>query len=134
MCVLTDRGHYARGSNLGKELVEPTSSETALDLDKSITPKVDTRLAWIMAVASGMSVANLYYIQPVLPDMARSFAVAPGQVGFIATLSQVGFALGLLFLVPLGDRYNRRTLIVSMLLAVTLALVVVASAPTIPIL
>jgi predicted MFS family arabinose efflux permease len=119
---------------LGKELVEPTSSETALDLDKSITPKVDTRLAWIMAVASGMSVANLYYIQPVLPDMARSFAVAPGQVGFIATLSQVGFALGLLFLVPLGDRYNRRTLIVSMLLAVTLALVVMASAPTIPIL
>jgi predicted MFS family arabinose efflux permease len=119
---------------LGKDLLKPASSETTADQNKSVTPNVDTRLAWIMAVASGMSVANLYYIQPVLPDMARSFAVAPGQIGFIATLSQVGFALGLLFLVPLGDRYNRRTLIIGTLLAVAMALVVMASAPTITVL
>jgi predicted MFS family arabinose efflux permease len=119
---------------LVKKLIEPTTSEITPDLHNNPTSYVDTRLAWIMAVASGMSVANLYYIQPVLPDIARSFAVAPGQVGFIATLSQVGFAFGLLFLVPLGDRYNRRTLIVGTLLAVTLALVLMASSSTIVVL
>ena len=88
------------------------------------------RLMWIMAVASGLSVANLYYVQPVLAEIGRTFHVSVNQVGVITTMAQIGFALGLLLIVPLGDMYNKRTLIVSMLVAVSVSLVAVALAPT----
>ncbi|GHO43062.1 MFS transporter [Ktedonospora formicarum] len=96
--------------------------------------QMDRRLVWIMAVACGLSVANLYYVQPVLADIGHEFTVSFDQVGILATLSQLGYALGLLLIVPLGDRYNRRTLIVTMLCAVTVALIAMATAPTLPLL
>lgn len=86
---------------------------------------------WVMAIACGLSVANLYYIQPLLAAMQHSFAVSVDQIGFIATLSQLGYASGLLLIVPLGDKYNQRTLIVSMLCAVAAALILMATASTI---
>lgn len=89
-------------------------------------------LVLLMAVANGLIVANLYYLQPVLADVARTFGVAEGQVGTVATLSQLGYAVGLLLLVPLGDTRNRRTLIIRLLLAVTVALLGVAVAPNVP--
>lgn len=85
-----------------------------------------------MAVASGLSVANLYYVQPVLAEIGRTFHVSVNQVGVITTMAQIGFALGLLLIVPLGDMYNKRRLIVSMLVAVSIALVAVATAPSFP--
>jgi predicted MFS family arabinose efflux permease len=75
-------------------------------------------LVLLMAIANGLIVANLYYLQPVLADVARTFGVTEGQVGIVATLSQLGYAVGLLLLVPLGDTRNRRTLITRLLLAV----------------
>ncbi len=97
-------------------------------------PPLDRRLVWIMAIASALSAANLYYVQPILADMGRGFHVSVNQMGFIATLMQLGYAAGLLLIIPLGDRYNRRGLIVSMLIAVTGALVLVATAPSITVL
>jgi predicted MFS family arabinose efflux permease len=91
-------------------------------------------LVLLMAVANGLIVANLYYLQPVLADVARTFSVTEGQVGIVATLSQLGYAVGLLLLVPLGDTRNRRTLITRLLLAVTVALLGVAVAPNVPML
>lgn len=111
-----------------------TALETAGEEVNVSSAHLDRRLVFIMAIACGLSVANLYYIQPVLADIGREFRVSVGQVGIFATLSQLGYALGLLLVVPLGDRYNRRTLIISMLCAVTVALVATALAPTLPLL
>jgi predicted MFS family arabinose efflux permease len=83
-----------------------------------------------MAAGCGLSVANNYYAQPLLADMGRYFSVPDRRMGLIVMLSQVGFALGLLLFVPLGDRLERRSFILVMLGAVTLALLGVAAAPS----
>ena len=84
----------------------------------------------LLAVACGVSVANLYYNQPLLVDMARSFGASSRQAGLIATLSQAGYAVGMLAFVPLSDLLERRRLIVVLQVAVAAALAVVALAPT----
>jgi len=93
---------------------------------------MDRRLTWIMAIACGLSVANLYYVQPILADIGHTFHVSVNQVGAVTTLGQIGFAAGLLLVVPIGDIFSKRALIVSMLVAVTIALIGVAIAPTLP--
>ncbi|MDZ7956023.1 MFS transporter [Nostoc sp. DedQUE09] len=70
----------------------------------------------IMAIASGVCVANVYYNQPILKDIASSFQVSEGEAGSISVLSQVGYGFGLFFLIPLGDKINKKTLILSLLL------------------
>ena len=95
----------------------------------AVAPSLDRRLVWLMAGASGLIVANLYYIQPLLAAIAQDFGVPEGQAGGVATLGQLGYALGLLLVVPLGDRLDRRGLIVGTLLAVAGALALVALAP-----
>src|SRR5258708_30865028 len=92
---------------------------------------IDRRMVWILAIASAMSVANLYYIQPLLADIGRTFAASESSVGFIATLTQLGYALGLLLIVPLGDSFDRRDLVTFTLAAVTVALIATAAAPNI---
>lgn len=85
-------------------------------------------LVWMMAIASGATVANLYYNQPLLAIMAQSFQASPHTIGFIPVLTQIGYAIGILLFVPLGDLTEQRRLIVVMLgaTAVTLALAAVA--------
>src|SRR5664279_4394834 len=68
-------------------------------------------LVLLFAVACGLSVANLYYAQPILDTIARSFGASPSTAGLVVTLSQVGYALGLALLVPLGDLLTRRRLL-----------------------
>ncbi|MBE8967744.1 MFS transporter [Nostocales cyanobacterium LEGE 12452] len=70
----------------------------------------------IMAIASGVCVANVYYNQPILTDIASSFQVSEGEAGSISVLSQVGYGFGLFFLIPLGDKINKKTLILSLLI------------------
>ncbi len=91
---------------------------------------IDNRLVWIMAIACGLSVGNLVYAQPLLADMGRSLAAPVNQIGLTATLGQLGYALGLIFIVPLGEKYSQRRLIVILLGAVTIALLEMAVAPT----
>jgi|GEM_PF-131189 len=107
-------------------------SEPVSQLSKSMA--FDNRLTWIMAIACGLSVANLVYMQPLLADLGHSFAVSVSQLGFIAMLSLLGFASGLILIVPLGDKYNQRTLIIGMLCVVAMALAMMALAPTIALL
>lgn len=87
------------------------------------------KMVLFLAVACGVSVANLYYCQPLLVAIGREFKVSEGASGIISTLSQIGYALGLLFIVPLGDAMERRGLIFRTSLAVSLALLGVAVAP-----
>lgn len=79
-------------------------------------------LLWIMAIASGLAVANLYYNQPLLADMATSFGISRDQAGYISTFTQIGYALGMLLFVPLGDIRERRKLISTLLILVTISL------------
>ncbi len=83
-----------------------------------------------MALCTGLAVANNYYAQPLLPIIGRSLHMGTGQAGLIVTFAQVGYACGLLFFLPLGDLWERRRLIVVLSLAVSAALLVMASAPS----
>lgn len=91
-------------------------------------------LIWLLAFACAALAANIYYIQPLLETIAHSFSVPESQVGLIVTATQLGFALGLLLLVPLGDAFNRRILISGTMQVLTLALIAVALAPSLPLL
>lgn len=85
-------------------------------------------LVWMMAIASGASVANLYYNQPLLAKIAQQFGVSAAEVGAIPMLTQVGYAIGVLLIVPLGDRLERRRLIVTMTGCAAIALLMAAMA------
>ncbi len=107
-------------------------TEAALDETARRTSSKST--VTVMATACGLSAANLIYAQPLLAVMGRSFAVSVNQVGLILMLGMLGYALGLILIVPLGEKYNQRSLIVLMLCAVALALALMAAAPTVALL
>jgi predicted MFS family arabinose efflux permease len=86
------------------------------------------RLVWLLAFSTGCIVANVYYVQPLLADIAREFGLSVARIGVVAMLVQVGTGLGMLFFVPLGDKYERRALISTLLIAESVALALVASA------
>ena len=83
----------------------------------------------LMAIAAGASVANIYYNQPILKDIASTFDVTENKAGIISMLSQIGYGLGLFFIIPLGDKINKKNLILALLslLMVTLLLMTVVS-------
>jgi predicted MFS family arabinose efflux permease len=81
-----------------------------------------------MAITVGVTVANNYYAQPLLADIAASFHLTVTRAGAIAMFGQVGTALGMFLFVPLGDKFERRALISTLLLAAAGALILVALA------
>ncbi|MDR6585361.1 putative MFS family arabinose efflux permease [Herbaspirillum frisingense] len=83
-------------------------------------------LVALFAIASGLSVANVYYAQPLFDALGRDFHIRPAAVGGGITATQIGCALALLLLVSLGDRVERRRLMAVQLLALTAALAAVA--------
>ncbi len=88
--------------------------------------KLNKFLVLVMAASAGITVANLYYIQPLLADIADTFGVTQVSVGFVAMLTQTGYALGMLFLLPLADIKEKKSLIVTMLCFATGALTLMA--------
>jgi predicted MFS family arabinose efflux permease len=96
--------------------------------------RLDNRLVLLFAVACGAVVANLYYAQPLLDTIAHALHVSSGTAGLLVTASQVGYAAGLVFIVPLGDLLERRRLISRMVLLSALALAAAAAAPSFAIL
>ncbi|MDF2881076.1 MAG: permease [Clostridiaceae bacterium] len=79
-------------------------------------PVLNNLMIIVMAIACGLTVANLYYIQPLLADIAKTFNVNEISVGSAAMLTQIGYAVGMIFILPLGDIKERRNLITAMLL------------------
>ncbi|QIZ48229.1 MFS transporter [Dickeya zeae] len=82
----------------------------------------------LMSAATGLAVASNYYAQPLLDAIAHAFRLSVNQAGFIVTAAQLGYACGLMFLVPLGDRFERRSLIVIMTLLAAGGMLITASA------
>jgi predicted MFS family arabinose efflux permease len=80
-------------------------------------------MVWLFAVATGLIVANLYYAQTLIGPISLATGLDPGAAGLIVTLTQIGYCLGLLFIVPLGDLLENRRLIFIALLTTALALV-----------
>lgn len=83
----------------------------------------------LFAVAGGAAVGNLYWAQPLLDDVAADLGTSPASAGLLVTLTQVGYALGILLLVPLGDVVDRRRLVPGVLAASAVALLAAALAP-----
>ena len=84
----------------------------------------------LFAVAGGAAVGNLYWSQPLLDEIASSLGTSASLAGLLVTLTQVGYALGILLVVPLGDVLDRRRLIPWVLVASAVALLLAAIAPT----
>ena len=101
------------------------AASTGLDQTNGLPPA----LVALIAVATGAVVANLYYAQPVLHQVARSFHSGPGPTSSIITATQIGYAAGLLLVVPLGDIHPRRTLVTRLFWVSAVALVACALAP-----
>lgn len=96
----------------------------------AVTSRLPRALVMLLACAAGPSVANVYYAQPLLDALARDFAISQAAVGGVITATQIGCAIALLLLVPLGDRMERRRLMLLQLAALIAALLCVAAAPT----
>jgi predicted MFS family arabinose efflux permease len=88
----------------------------------------------LIALCAGITVSNLYLTQPLLPLVAESLGVSTSQVGFLPTIGQIGYALGILLIVPLGDVLRRRRLLAFVLVGLILALCGAAAAPTLGVL
>ncbi|MFJ3802484.1 MFS transporter [Streptomyces sp. NPDC090088] len=82
-----------------------------------------------MALACGVSVANVYFPQALTPLIAHKFHIAPATAAVVATVTQLGYAVGLFLLVPLGDRLPRRPLIAGLLAVTGVALLAAGLAP-----
>lgn len=85
-------------------------------------PALTNLLILVMAITCGLTVANLYYIQPLLADMAKTFHMTQLSIGFAAMLTQIGYAIGMIFILPLGDIKERRNLIIIVLLCSIISL------------
>ncbi|MGI4021517.1 MAG: MFS transporter [Janthinobacterium lividum] len=96
-------------------------------------PGINKLTLWVMTVTTGLVVANLYYNQPLLDDIARTFHVSNGAAGNIAMLTQIGYAFGMLLLIPLGDMLKRKRLIMVDFGLIILALLLAAFAPSFPV-
>ncbi|WP_313758803.1 MFS transporter [Atlantibacter hermannii] len=86
------------------------------------------RILFLFSLTCALAVANVYSAQPLLASMAESLDVLPGSMGAVITATQTGYAVGLIFLVPLGDRVNRKTLVIVQLMLSVLALTAAALA------
>ena len=82
----------------------------------------------LLGLTCAVGVSSVYYNQPLLSEMAHSLHTTPARIGFVAVATQVGYALGLLTFVPLGDVMERRALMMRMYAAVSVALLLVAFA------
>lgn len=104
-------------------------AEIATSPVQTATPSTMPRGAVLLfACASGLSVANVYYAQPLLNALAADFAIPQSNIGGVVTATQVGCALALVLIVPLGDLLERRRLILVQVLMLTAVLVLVGLA------
>ncbi|HEU5354388.1 MAG TPA: MFS transporter [Actinocrinis sp.] len=91
-------------------------------------------MVFLLAFACALTVANLYYCQPLLPDIAKTFSASQSSTGGLVTANQLGYGVALLLIVPLGDITNRRRLVCGLLVVEAAALAATAAAPNLALL
>ncbi|MBK0380462.1 MFS transporter [Mucilaginibacter sp. SD-g] len=97
-------------------------------------PQLTKATLWVMTITTGLVVANLYYNQPLLNDIATTFHVSNGKAGQVSMYTQIGYAAGMFFIVPLADMVKRKRLMLLDFAFVVAALLLTALAPDIHIL
>jgi predicted MFS family arabinose efflux permease len=85
-------------------------------------------LSFILAAASGVSVANIFYSQPLLDLIARTFGTTESSAAIVVTVTQLGYAAGIIVLVPLGDLVDGRALASRILVVTAIAAALAAIA------
>lgn len=95
---------------------------------QAIEQNMPTWLTILLATACGIIVANLYYAQPLVGLISSSIGLSASSAGLIVTLTQIGYVVGLLFIVPLGDIVENRKLVVISILLTAVALTAAAVA------
>jgi len=115
--------------------VEGEEQEIQIDAERaneSAQPRgLMTRgLTLLFAVAGGVAVGNLYLAQPLLDLIARDLGASTASAGWLVTATQIGYAAGILLIVPLGDVRNRQHLVPTMMLCASAALTLCAVAPS----
>jgi predicted MFS family arabinose efflux permease len=112
----------------------PTPPTPAIAAPAASSGELSTALVLLLAAAAGLAVATIYYVQPMLGILGADLHASAGAVGMVPTANQLGYAFGILLLAPLGDRYDRRTIILVKAAALTLALILAGAAPNISLL
>ena len=106
-------------------MAEPTVSSTA----RKDAP-VSRGVILLLAIACGIVVANIYYVQPLVGLISRLYGLPVANAGLLVTVTQLGYAAGLILIVPLGDTMENRRLIIAMLAALVVALAIAFGAPS----
>lgn len=99
-------------------------------MDKNEKTTLTSSLILLLSITCGVVVANMYYIQPIGTKVASSLSVSTSAIGILTMLTQLGYALGLLFLVPLGDVVDRPKLIIRMAALSAISLLAAFFAPS----
>jgi predicted MFS family arabinose efflux permease len=95
---------------------------TAHTQETTLPPALPLPLVGLFAAGAGLAVAALYYSQPMLGELGADIGASPRQIGLVPTLTQLGYAAGIFFLAPLGDRFDRRRIILIKAAALCVAL------------
>jgi predicted MFS family arabinose efflux permease len=119
-----------------REQAPPASGQaaTATGPDAAGQRALSPGLVRLMAVTCAVTVANLYYAQPLLHSIGSSLHVSQGSASLLVTVGQLGYAAGLLFIVPAGDIMRRRPLLTTLLAFCAITLAGAAFAPNFPVL
>ena len=104
---------------------------SATSADGAAPARLAPSLVALFAVGAGLSAASLYYNQPILGAMAKALHATPRQIGLVPMLTQLGYATGILLFAPLGDRLDRRLVIVCKLIGLSLVLALAGLAPSV---
>ncbi len=98
---------------------------------KNVTTHLNNTTLWVMTIATGLVVANLYYNQPLLVDISRTFNVNSAKAGQVSVFTQVGYAVGMFFIIPLADMLKRKRLMLIDFAFIVTSLLLAAAAPNI---
>ncbi|MGQ7845130.1 MFS transporter [Granulosicoccus sp. 3-233] len=110
--------------------IADTPDNTDSDMtDSTHTNPLSASMVLLMATAISATAANMFYNQPLLPSMGESFGLSEGTMGLIPSATQLGYAISILLISPLGDSMSRRNLISSLSILLTLALMSVWISP-----
>lgn len=107
--------------------ITATSSELAASAAPHSTPVLSPGLIILIASSVGLAVASLYYTQPMLGLLVAAGFADSAHISWVPTLTQIGYALGIFFLAPLGDRYNRKQILLMKGLLLIAALLTIAN-------